>query len=118
MDSASYRPEQEGRRMGFHDRGLANIRIHREQGRFVDQRSEERHIGLVENAIVYFRGEVHPVPVVNISSRGTMIECALTPRIGESMIVEFEHCSRIHAFVRWVRDGRIGLNFGHELVLG
>jgi hypothetical protein len=104
--------------MAFHDRGLANIRIDREQERFVEQRSEERHEGLIESAILYFRGEPHPVPVVNISSRGTMVECPLHPRIGETMIVEFEHCSRIHAFVRWVKDGRIGLNFGHEIVLG
>ena len=47
-----------------------------------------------------------------------MVECPLNPRIGETMIVEFDQCSRIHAFVRWVRDGRIGLNFGCELMLG
>jgi hypothetical protein len=46
-----------------------------------------------------------------------MVECDLIPRLGETIIVEFEHCSRIHAFVRWIRDGRIGLNFGHEIVL-
>ena len=103
--------------MALH-RGLANVRIHREEPRLVEQRSEERHEGLVENATLYFRGEAHHVPVVNISSRGTMVECALHPRIGETMIVEFDQCSRIHAFVRWIRDGRIGLNFGHEIVLG
>ncbi len=104
--------------MAFQDQGLATVRIAREQERFVEQRTEERHEGLVENAVVHFRGESHHVPVINISSRGTMVECQLYPRIGETMIVEFDQCSRIHAFVRWVRDGRIGLNFGHELVLG
>jgi hypothetical protein len=104
--------------MGFHHRGLAAIRIPREQGRLVDQRSEERHSGLVESAVIYFRGEGHRVPVLNVSTRGTMIECNLVPRLGETVVIEFEACSRIHAFVRWVRDGRIGLNFGHEIVLG
>jgi hypothetical protein len=47
-----------------------------------------------------------------------MIESAITPRLGETVLVEFPECSRIHAFVRWARDGRIGLNFGHEMVLG
>lgn len=102
--------------MALHQ-GLANIRIHRDQPRLVEQRSEDRHEGLVDHAILYFRGETHRVPVVNISSRGTMVECTLLPRIGETMIVEFDQCSRIHAFVRWIRDGRIGLNFGHEIVL-
>jgi len=38
-------------------------------------------------------------------------------RLGETILIEFPECSRIHAFVRWARDGRIGLNFGHEMVL-
>ena len=99
-------------------RGLANVRIDREEPRLVEQRSEERHEGLIDKAVVHFRGEPYPVPVVNISSRGTMIESTLHPRIGETMIVEFDQCSRMHAFVRWIRDGRIGLNFGHEIILG
>lgn len=85
--------------------------------RGIEQRSEERHAGLVDNAKIFFRGAEYRVPVVNISSRGTMIETDLQPRLGETVLVEFEGCSRIHAFVRWSRDGRIGLNFGHELVL-
>lgn len=98
--------------------GLANIRIHREPQRFEERRCEERHTGLVDSATLLFRGEAHHVAVVNISSRGTMVECALYPRIGETMMVEFDQCSPIKAFVRWVRDGRIGLNFGHEIILG
>ena len=47
-----------------------------------------------------------------------MIESEIEPRLGESVIIRFEGCSPIHAFVRWVRDGRIGLNFGCELTLG
>jgi hypothetical protein len=83
-----------------------------------ERRIEERHEGLVESAIIWFRGAPHPVPVLNISSRGTMIESSLEPRLGETVLVEFPECSRIHAFVRWAREGRIGLNFGHEIVLG
>ena len=83
-----------------------------------EQRSEERHEGLVARGTLYFRGEEHPVPVINISSRGTMIECAVLPRLGESVVIRFDGCSPMHAFVRWSRDGRIGLNFGGEIVLG
>jgi hypothetical protein len=83
-----------------------------------ERRSEERHEGLVESAIIWFRGAAHDVPVLNISSRGTMIESDLAPRLGETVLVEFPECSRIHAFVRWARDGRIGLNFGHEILIG
>ncbi len=86
--------------------------------RLVDQRSEERHEGLVESALLHFRGGAYQVPVVNISSRGTMIKSDLTPCIGESVLVRFDGCTPVHAFVRWFKEGRIGLNFGHEIVLG
>ena len=97
---------------------LAGDLIPRMQRRLLDQRSEERHSGLVDRAVIVFRGQEYIVPVINISSRGTMIECDILPRIGETITVRFEHCSPIQAFVRWVRDGRLGLNFGHEIILG
>ena len=86
--------------------------------RVVEQRSEERHDGLVESATLYFRGAEHQVGVINLSSRGTMIESGIAPRLGESVVIRFDGYSPMHAFVRWVRDGRIGLNFGGEIVLG
>lgn len=96
---------------------LAAIPIHRGRGRNVDQRSEERYTDLVDSAVIFFRGQGHKVRVINISSRGTMIECDFMPRLGEPVHIQFEACSRIQAFVRWYRDGHIGLNFGHEIVL-
>ena len=106
--------------MGVYDRklGLAAAMVTRSQERTVDQRSEERHHEVVERAVITFRGQEHLVTVVNISSRGTMIESGIAPRIGETICIQFENCTRIQAFVRWIRDGRIGLNFGHEIVLG
>ncbi len=85
---------------------------------FVEKRCEPRFEGVVASATLHFRGGQHPVPVVNISSRGTMIESPLEPRLGESVVIVFEGYSPMHAFVRWFRDGRIGLNFGGEIILG
>jgi hypothetical protein len=51
---------------------------------WADRRGEERVEGLVDSALLHFRGKPYRVPVINI---------------------------------RWNREGRIGLNFGHELVL-
>ncbi len=82
-----------------------------------DRRSEPRH-EVVEAATLTFRGQPHPVAVMNISSRGTMIASDLAPRLGESVMIRFEGCSQMYAFVRWAREGRIGLNFGCELTLG
>jgi hypothetical protein len=88
------------------------------QARHIDPRSEPRYEGLVESATLTFRGADYPVPVINISSRGTQIESDILPRLGESVIIRFEGCSPIYAFVRWTRDGRLGLNFGCEMILG
>lgn len=106
--------------MSMHRRNLAlaGDLIPRTQPRLVEQRSEPRHGDIVERAIVTFRGQEYLVPVANISSRGTMIESDIVPRIGESVTVQFEGCTRMQAFVRWIRDGRLGLNFGHEIILG
>jgi len=97
---------------------LAGDLIPRVQRQIFDQRSEERHSGLVDRAVIFFRGEEYVVPVINISSRGTMIESEITPRIGETVVIQFDRCSPIQGFVRWVRQGRLGVNFGHEIVLG
>lgn len=82
-----------------------------------ERRAEARYSGIVERAVITFRGRDYAVPVVDISSRGTMIESDLSPRIGESLIVRFENCSGMYGFVRWAREGRLGIRFGHELVL-
>ena len=105
--------------MGLQKRALklAGDLIPRVQRRIFDQRSEERFTGIVDRAVIIFREQDYIVPVINISSRGTMIECDIMPRIGETIVIHFDHCTPIQAFVRWVRDGRIGLNFGHEIVL-
>jgi hypothetical protein len=88
------------------------------QARHVDPRSEPRYQGLVDSAVLTFRGAEYPVPVIDISSRGTQIESDILPRLGESVLIRFHGCSPIYAFVRWTRDGRLGLNFGCELILG
>lgn len=106
--------------MGMHRRNLklAGDLIARTQPRLIDERSEERRSDIVERAIILFRAQEYLVPVLNISSRGTMIQSDIAPHIGETITICFENCTRIHAFVRWVREGQVGLNFGHEIVLG
>jgi hypothetical protein len=103
--------------MGVYTKGLGSL-IPRTQRRNIEEREEERREGVVDSAALLFRRRVYQVPVINISSRGTMVEAPFMPMIGETVAVEFENCDPIQGFVRWVRDGRIGINFGHELVVG
>ena len=84
----------------------------------VERRSEPRTDCAGEQSILVFRGATYPAPVLNISSRGVQIESDISPRLGESVMIHFQGCSPIYAFVRWAKDGRVGLNFGCELIIG
>jgi hypothetical protein len=83
-----------------------------------DRRCEPRTDCAGENSILVFRGASYPAPVINISSRGVQIESDISPRLGESVMIHFDGCSPIYAYVRWAKDGRVGLNFGCELIIG
>ena len=83
-----------------------------------ERRSEPRLDCAGEHSVLVFRGASYPAQVLNISSRGTMVESDISPRLGESVTIHFDGCSPIYAFVRWARDGRVGLNFGCELIVG
>ncbi len=83
-----------------------------------DRRAGPRQECAGEQSILIFRGASYPAPVLNISARGTMIESEISPRLGESVMIHFHGCSPIYAFVRWAKDGRIGLHFGCELIVG
>lgn len=97
--------------------GLAAIRIKREEARKVDQRREDRHLGVIETAVLRHQRRAHEVQVLNVSSRGAMVACDLVPRIGARMDIQFADCNRTECSVRWVRGGRIGLEFSRETLI-
>ena len=82
--------------------------------RVVDQRSEPRHGPIARGAMLSFRGRMQMVWLSNLSNEGAMIGWQERPRIGEGVTLELEG-TRVPAFVRWVRDGRVGLNFTRAL---
>ena len=92
--------------------GLASVLIPRTERRSTNQRREERYRGIVDRASLKFRGKTLLAKVVNISESGLMIETTIVPRIGEDVAVEFEGFEPLTGIVRWVRDGRIGLDLG------
>jgi hypothetical protein len=91
---------------------LTELRIAREERRATNQRREDRHWGVVDRAMILFRRKKSLVRVVNISASGVMIEAEIMPRIGEAVAVEFEGFDRLQGIVRWVKQGRIGLDLG------
>lgn len=98
------------------DSSLSGLMIPRVERRSTNQRREERFRGLVDRATVAFRGKTMLVKVVNVSESGLMIETSAPAKIGEAMEVEFDGFEPIAATVRWVRDGRIGLDLGEGAI--
>jgi hypothetical protein len=97
--------------------GLTKIAIRREEARVTNQRGEDRLRDRVEQSIIHFRRRKYVVRVVNVSSRGAMIESDIEPRIGEPLDIQFTDDNRTRCLVRWVREGRIGLEFVDETIL-
>jgi hypothetical protein len=96
--------------------GLAKIAIKREEARVTNQRLEDRLRGIVESTTIVFRRRRQDVGVVNVSSRGAMIRAQIEPRIGEQIEILFDEKNRTRCIVRWVREGRIGLEFVNETI--
>jgi hypothetical protein len=97
--------------------GLTKIAIKRQEARITDQRLEDRLRGIVESTTIVFRRRRQDVAVVNVSSRGAMIRGdELEPRIGEKIDLLFDGKNRTKCIVRWVREGRVGLEFVNETI--
>jgi PilZ domain len=96
--------------------GLTKIAIKRQEARVTNQRLEDRLRGIVESTTMIFRRRRQDVEVVNVSSRGAMIRGDLDPRIGEKLDLLFDGRNRTKCLVRWVREGRIGLEFVNETI--
>ena len=56
------------------------------------------------------------VKVLNFSAGGVMIESATLPRIGEEIALDLDGVGRIEGVVRWVKQGRVGLDAGEGAI--
>lgn len=97
--------------------GLSTIAIRREEARVTDQRGEDRLRDRIEQSTIHFRRRKQIVRVVNVSSRGAMIESDIEPRIGETLDIMFSEDNRTRCVIRWVRGHRIGLEFVDEVIV-
>lgn len=96
---------------------LAAVPVKRQESRLTDTRTADRLRDAVEAATITFRRRRYEVPVINVSPGGAMIQSDLEPRIGERLDIQFADCNRTRCSVRWVREGRIGLEFEEETTI-
>lgn len=94
--------------MGF---SLTGAMIPRHVRRMFEQRAEPRVAPDTDRALLCWRGRTSPVRIGNISSAGVMLWFDEVPHIGERVAVQLLDQQAIPGQVRWIRDGRVGINF-------
>jgi hypothetical protein len=93
--------------------GLEGGMIPRSVRRMFDQRDEPRFDldGDLQTAVLGRDGRNHVVRVGNISNSGAMVVYSDVPNIGEEVTLQLLDHGAVAGHVRWVRDGRVGINF-------
>lgn len=95
--------------------GLDGLAIPRDASRLADHRDGDRHRLLRdEEATASWNGRDFRVAVVNLSGGGAMIDVPFSPRLWDRVDLAFGGCGSLECAVRWVKNGRIGLEFAHE----
>ena len=79
--------------------------------RMFDERFEERHAAESQTAVLIHRDRKHVVRLGNVSSSGAMVIFPGIPHIGEEVTLQLLGHDAVKGHVKWVRDGRIGVNF-------
>ena len=79
--------------------------------RMFDERFEERIETDSQTAVLEHRGRKHVVRLVNVSGWGAMVIFSGMPHIGEEVTLQLLGRDAVTGHVKWVRDGRIGVNF-------
>jgi len=100
------------------DEDLSDVVIPREEIRAADHRFEDRHRLAREAAItVRHKRKKHEVKLVNLSGGGAMIDCAAPFKLWDKVVLELaggDPRGKIECAVRWIKQGRVGLEFAHE----
>jgi hypothetical protein len=78
--------------------------------RMIDERAEPRAEAESQTVVLTARGRNHVVRLLNVCS-GAMLVSPLVPHIGERVRVQLIGHGPAEAHVRWVREGKIGINF-------
>ena len=83
--------------------------------RMFDERSEPREDAERQTAVLSHRDRKHVIRICNLSSSGAMVAYSGMPHIGETVTLQLLDHGAVTGQVRWVRDGRVGINFAAPL---
>ena len=94
--------------------GLVSIEVFREAARTADHRDADRHRLARETASIGYKGKTFVADLINLSGGGAMIEADVSARLWDRVDLYLGEGSPLECAVRWLRKGRIGLEFAHE----
>jgi len=96
------------------DAGLTSVEITREEARTTHMREDDRHRLTDQQVRVKYKRKNYDVELVNLSGGGAMISGAFEPKLWDRVDLFLHEDGKIECVVRWLKGGRIGLEFAHE----
>ena len=94
--------------------GLSKFAIRRAEARRSDGRGQDRHQVHGTLVRVTYKGRTVGVKLLNLSGGGAMLGCDLQPNVSDRIDLHFDEADTIESMARWVKNGRIGVEFAHE----
>src|SRR5688572_3040386 len=99
--------------------GLGDIKVARSESRSSNQRKADRHRLSDEQAVVRRKGKRYVVELINLSHGGAMVAGDFKAKLWDKVALvlggeDQSGATEIECAVRWIRDGRYGLEFAHE----
>ena len=94
--------------------GLGAVKVPRTETRRYDQRDGDRHHFEGEQTFVRFNGKTHQVELINLSEGGAMVAGTFATKLWDKVELVLGEGGAVECAVRWIRDGKIGLEFAHE----
>lgn len=82
-----------------------------------NSRKGDRHRLVGEKARVTHSGAEHEVELINVSGGGAMIATEISANVWDKLDLHLGENGTIECAVRWVSNGRVGLEFAHETQL-
>lgn len=93
---------------------LNSIPVIREETRRGDTRDQDRHRLPDEQVTLTHAGRAHSVQLVNLSGGGAMVAADFEPPLWDRVELHLGENGTVECAVRWLKGGRIGLEFAHE----
>ena len=93
---------------------LHSIAVTRSEKRTNNTRGADRHRLVDETVRLTHGNRTREAQLINLSGGGAMVSAEFKPMLWDRVDLHLGENGTVECAVRWIRDGRIGLEFAHE----